>query len=212
MYREADTKGEFRKEIDPLVTSSSNDGEPSLWPLVKFVRIGIKGSRILENITIADLPGISDTNQVKVNACLDRLRTCDGLWIVAPISRAVDSVTVDSLFARYEERFRDRIAIICTRTDDDVSRGLAAELEERGHSIAEYKKYAALARKFQGEISITRIKINRRMRAQATNMRTQKVRSLTTELRGWVAKKDKVRMQSGANLLGDSFTIPENRR
>ena len=92
--------------------------------MVNFVSIGLTGSRVLDNLTIADLPGISDTNQVKVNACLDRLRTCDGLWIVAPIARAVDSATIDDLFARYEELFRNNIAIICTGIDDDVSEAL----------------------------------------------------------------------------------------
>ena len=122
-----------------------------LW--VKCVRIGVIGSRVLENVTIADLPGVSDTNQVKVNACLDHLRNCDALWIVVPCLRAVDSTTVDHLFGKYEERFRGKIAIVCTRTDDGVDKHLAARLEGERRDLRDFKKLSQQSEKLRVTIS-----------------------------------------------------------
>ena len=122
------------------MTENPNSGQPNLWPLVECVFIGVKGSRVLDHTTLVDLPGISDTNQVKVNATLDRLRTCVGLWIVTPIGRAIDDITVGSLFSRYEERFRGNIAIICTRSDVDVNLELKKSLEDKGVSTARDQK------------------------------------------------------------------------
>ena len=82
-YYEAETSEDLRKIIDPLLTENFKHEEPMLWPIVKKVYIGVRGSRILDSHTIADLPGISDTNQVRVKATYEYIDWCDEIWVVA---------------------------------------------------------------------------------------------------------------------------------
>ena len=54
---EADTIDELRSYTDPLTAPNHSFDEPSLWPLVELVRIGVSSSRALKYVTIVDLPG-----------------------------------------------------------------------------------------------------------------------------------------------------------
>jgi hypothetical protein len=54
---EASTASDLRSCIDPLTMPRYSDGEASLWPLVELVQIGVPSSRVLEYVTIVDLPG-----------------------------------------------------------------------------------------------------------------------------------------------------------
>ncbi|WPH04073.1 Hypothetical protein R9X50_00695800 [Acrodontium crateriforme] len=93
-YFEADNLTKLRNFVDPLITSRPNSNVPTLWPLIKQVVFGIAGSKILEHITIVDLPGISDTNYTRRTQTSEYLRICDALWIFSKIDRAADDTTV----------------------------------------------------------------------------------------------------------------------
>ncbi|KAM3423220.1 hypothetical protein BST61_g669 [Cercospora zeina] len=176
MRQEASSRRAFREAIDPLLQATSSPSEPNLWPLVMFVRIGIRRSRILQYASITDLPGISDTNAVKVNVANAYIRQCDGLWIVAPISRAVNSTTVDSLYAKYAERFQDSIAIICTRSEDEINPKLAEHYESEGCTTAEYKKAASKCRDIRHRLGNKRRGLQMRQRAAPTQKRKKDIR------------------------------------
>jgi len=57
---EADTVDELRSYTDPLTSPNHSFDEPSLWPLVELVRIGVSSSRVLKYVTIVGLPGKVD--------------------------------------------------------------------------------------------------------------------------------------------------------
>jgi hypothetical protein len=57
---EAETIAELRSYIDPLTAPNHSFDEPSLWPLVELVRIGVSSSRVLRYVTLVDLPGKVD--------------------------------------------------------------------------------------------------------------------------------------------------------
>jgi len=48
--------------VDPLTTPNHRMDEPSLWPLVEKVIVGVPSSRVLEYIDIVDLPGKTATS------------------------------------------------------------------------------------------------------------------------------------------------------
>lgn len=56
-YKEAKTLTALRAQVDPLVSATSSFDLPALWPLVSQVSIGVRGSRVLDRITLVDLPG-----------------------------------------------------------------------------------------------------------------------------------------------------------
>jgi len=119
-YHESRTLAKLRTKIDPLMNSTGMFEEPSLWPLLRHVSIGVRDSRVLDKVTLIDLPGISDTNESRVELTHDFIGSCDYIWIVAPISRAVDDATVFQLLSRYGKLFKGMLCVICTHSDDGI--------------------------------------------------------------------------------------------
>jgi GTPase SAR1 family protein len=119
-YHETRTLAKLRTKIDPLMNSTGSFEEPSLWPLIGHVSIGVRDSRVLEKVTLVDLPGISDTNESRVELTHEFIGSCDYIWIVAPISRAVDDATVFQLLSRYGKLFKGMLCVICTHSDDGI--------------------------------------------------------------------------------------------
>ena len=137
-YLDGDTQEEFLAQLDPLVSSNSRFDRPTLWPLVKKVRVGIEGPKILDYITLVDLPGLDDTNQVRANASYDMMRSCQSIWVVAKIDRAITEQMVDNLFTRFGKSYK--MIIICTGIDANLDDDLAVYLESEGQSIGNHKE------------------------------------------------------------------------
>jgi len=120
-YHEAKTLAKLRNRIDPLMNSTGTFDEPSLWPLLRHVTIGVRNSRVLDKVTLVDLPGISDTNQSRVELTYEFIRSCNYIWIVAPIGRVVDDATVFQLLSRYGKvSSKGMLCVICTHSDDGI--------------------------------------------------------------------------------------------
>ncbi|KAK2030789.1 hypothetical protein LX32DRAFT_716264 [Colletotrichum zoysiae] len=120
----APTASEMRDQIDPYVDSKDKDDvTAAFWPLVKAVRIFTK-SRVLSNgLTIVDLPGHEDWDAARAAVASQYLKTCSGIWIVAPINRAVDNKTAKDLMSDSIKRqikldgSYSALTIICSKTD-----------------------------------------------------------------------------------------------
>ncbi|KAM0714016.1 hypothetical protein Q7P37_010980 [Cladosporium fusiforme] len=119
-WHEASTVAKLSKIIEPLMTSTGSFEQPALWPLAREVSIGVRNSRVLKKVTLIDLPGISDTNQARVEITHDYIKTCDYVWVVAPISRVVDDGTVYQLLSRYGKAFNGMVSVICTHSDEGI--------------------------------------------------------------------------------------------
>jgi hypothetical protein len=80
-----------------------------------------------DELTIADLPGISDIEQVKVNVCMDHLlpATISGSLFHSRVRLTTPLLT---LVARFQECFKHKMAVICARSDDDITKPLVLEL------------------------------------------------------------------------------------
>jgi len=139
---EAPSVEALHDNLDPYISASNASADsPQLWPLVKDVAVGIKDIRILQHVTIVDLPGLSDTCQVRANACFDALRDCDALWIIHDIERRiVASPRVDSLRQRYKNRFAGSITIVGTCIDKVMSMGgVVGLLSKEGYDVTSLK-------------------------------------------------------------------------
>ncbi|KAI9870035.1 MAG: hypothetical protein M1823_008870, partial [Watsoniomyces obsoletus] len=64
--------------------------EMEFWPLIKVVRLYVRASALATGAVIVDLPGVHDSNQARAAVAQNYMKACTGLWIVAPITRAVD--------------------------------------------------------------------------------------------------------------------------
>ncbi|KAK5652529.1 hypothetical protein OQA88_10435 [Cercophora sp. LCS_1] len=104
------------------------DGKPSAvrgyWPLVKVVRIYVKSPILATGLILVDLPGVQDSNAARSAVAAGYIQECTGLWVVVPITRAVDDQTAKSLMGDSFRRqlqldgLYSAVTFICSKTDD----------------------------------------------------------------------------------------------
>ena len=164
------------KEFDKLgrkITKRKRDFES--WPLIRVVRLYTRTEALETGAVIVDLPGqytdqclyidaiqrtltltigVSDSNAARAAVADAYIESCTGLWIVAPITCAVDDKVAKHLLGstfkrqlKYDGTY-SAVTFICSKTDD-ISRTEAAqslkldefeELEERLHEIRGRKR------------------------------------------------------------------------
>ncbi|GKT47805.1 nuclear GTPase SLIP-GC [Colletotrichum spaethianum] len=121
----APTAFEIREQVEPYVDSKNKDDDTAAhWPLVKAVRIFTKAPVLSNGVTIVDLPGHQDWDAARAAVASQYMKACSGIWIVAPINRAVDNKTAKDLMSNSIKRqlkldgSYSALTIICSKTDD----------------------------------------------------------------------------------------------
>ncbi|XP_072110386.1 uncharacterized protein [Mobula birostris] len=118
---------DFCSKVQPYIDSrndSSNSRGGEFWPIVKRVRVQVPNSPVLQTgAVLVDLPGVRDSNAARNSVAKEYLKTCNAVWIVANVTRAVDDKTAKETL---DESLRRQllmdgqfgcIAFICTKTD-----------------------------------------------------------------------------------------------
>ncbi|KAF5388296.1 hypothetical protein D9615_000347 [Tricholomella constricta] len=70
---------------------------PALWPLIRQVNVLCNAAALSTGAILVDLPGVADANAARNNIAKDYMKKCDCIWILAPITRAVDDKTARDL-------------------------------------------------------------------------------------------------------------------
>ena len=78
--------------------------EFEFWPLIKVVKIYTKADALSTGAVIVDLPGVHDSNAARAAVAEGYMKQCTGLWIVAPINRAVDDKAAKTLLGNTFKR------------------------------------------------------------------------------------------------------------
>ncbi|KAJ0306579.1 hypothetical protein Brms1b_010294 [Colletotrichum noveboracense] len=115
----------FYDKVQAYVDSEDNGNSQvpiiAYWPLVRAVRIFLK-SKVLSTGVV--LPGSRDSNSARAAVAAKYTKECTRLWIIAPITRAVNDRTAKTLLGQH---FRQQlkfdgsysnITFICTKADD----------------------------------------------------------------------------------------------
>ncbi|EZF59156.1 hypothetical protein H104_07889 [Trichophyton rubrum CBS 289.86] len=95
-----------------------------LWPLVELVRLHVKAPVLSTGVVLVDLPGLLDVNTARGTLAQKYIKNCSGLWVVAPITRAVDGHSAKTLLGDGFKRqlqldgVMGQLAFICSKTDD----------------------------------------------------------------------------------------------
>ncbi|ETN43542.1 uncharacterized protein HMPREF1541_02701 [Cyphellophora europaea CBS 101466] len=98
--------------------------EMEFWPLIRVVRLYVKSPALATGAVIVDLPGVHDSNQARAAVARSYMKQCTGLWIVAPINRAVDDKSAKNLLGEsFKRQLKmdggyDSVTFICSKTDD----------------------------------------------------------------------------------------------
>ncbi|KAH6632633.1 hypothetical protein F5144DRAFT_574744 [Chaetomium tenue] len=147
----ATTAASLYRQLQNYVDSKEKDTERRMeyWPLIKVVRIFTKASALATGACIVDLPGVQDSNAARAAVAANYMKACTGLWIVAPITRAVDDKTAKSLLGdsfrrqlKYDGTY-SAVTFICSKTDDisvteaSESLGIEEEISESWSRIQE---------------------------------------------------------------------------
>ncbi|KAL8802146.1 MAG: hypothetical protein Q9182_004012 [Xanthomendoza sp. 2 TL-2023] len=98
--------------------------EMEYWPLIKVVRLYVKAPVLSTGAVLVDLPGVHDSNVARAAVAEGYMKQTTGLWIVAPITRAVDDKAAKTLLGgsfRRQLKLDGSLAavtFICSKTDD----------------------------------------------------------------------------------------------
>lgn len=102
----------------------SRKREMEFWPLIKVVRIYAKADALSTGAVVVDLPGVHDSNAARAAVAEGYMKQCTGLWIVAPITRAVDDKAAKNLLGdmfrrqlKYDGTY-SAVTFVCSKTDD----------------------------------------------------------------------------------------------
>ncbi|QSS52564.1 hypothetical protein I7I53_08251 [Histoplasma capsulatum var. duboisii H88] len=94
------------------------------WPLIRIVRLYVRAPVLATGAAIVDLPGMQDANAARAAVASRYIEQCSSLWIVAPITRAVDDKTAKTLLSNNFQRqiqmdgTLSAVTFICSKTDD----------------------------------------------------------------------------------------------
>lgn len=131
------------------------------WPLIRVVRIYVKSPALATGAVIVDLPGVHDANAARAAVAEGYMKQCTGLWIVAPINRAVDDKAAKSLLGEsFKRQLKmdggfNSVTFICSKTDD-ISLGEASDSlgieEEMGSSWEEMDRMVKKQRELEKEV------------------------------------------------------------
>lgn len=122
--------------------------EMEYWPLIKVVKLYTKSEALSTGAVIVDLPGVHDANAARAAVAQGYMKQCTGLWIVAPINRAVDDKAAKSLLGdsfkrqlKYDGGFSS-VTFICSKTDDiSVTEAIdSLELDDENAELEEKRQ------------------------------------------------------------------------
>ncbi|KAF2121280.1 hypothetical protein BDV96DRAFT_640676 [Lophiotrema nucula] len=160
------------------------------WPLIKVVRIYVKSPALSTGAVIVDLPGVQDSNAARAAVAQSYLKQCTGLWIVAPITRAVDDKTAQKLMGDSFKRQLKMdgglasITFICSKTDD-ISVTEAIDSLNLQEEMSELRKQDKLNKR-----AIKDLKVNISDLKESRIVYGEAMDSAVKELEVWEALQD----------------------
>lgn len=83
----------FKKDHAKKKDKNDDSDGPAFWPLIRQVNVRCSAPALSTGALLVDLPGVADANAARNNIAKDYMKKCDCIWILAPITRAVDDKT-----------------------------------------------------------------------------------------------------------------------
>ncbi|KAF8438219.1 hypothetical protein BGX38DRAFT_1273714 [Terfezia claveryi] len=166
--------------------------EMEYWPLIKVVKLYVKSNVLSTGAVVVDLPGTHDANAARAGVAEGYMKNCTGLWIVAPITRAVDDKTAHTLLG---QTFRRQllmdggfasVSFICSKSDDisiteaTLSLKLEEELEAENAELERLEEKMEELKNQKGQL------------AEGKKVYNSVIDDLTEQLETWDVLKDKV--------------------
>ncbi|KAK3333386.1 hypothetical protein B0T19DRAFT_440146 [Cercophora scortea] len=122
-----DFSAQMQKFIDSKEKTRGRKKESEImenWPLIKVVKVFVRSPVLESGLVLVDLPGVHDSNAARSAVASKYIENCSGLWVIAPITRAVDDKSAQNLLGgsfRRQLQFDgmySSVTVICSKTDD----------------------------------------------------------------------------------------------
>ncbi|KAG2746699.1 hypothetical protein P692DRAFT_201718109, partial [Suillus brevipes Sb2] len=81
----------FAQEIVKYI--NSKDQKQALLPFIRQVNVQCNAQALSTGAILVDLPGVTDANTARSSIAKDYMKKCDCIWILAPITHAVNDKT-----------------------------------------------------------------------------------------------------------------------
>ncbi|KIK65342.1 hypothetical protein GYMLUDRAFT_70455 [Collybiopsis luxurians FD-317 M1] len=97
---------------------------PAFWPLIRQVNVRCAADCLSSGCILVDLPGVADANAARNSIAKDYMKRAQCIWVLAPITRAVDDKTArdllgDAFRMQLMSDYDDHaITFIASKTDD----------------------------------------------------------------------------------------------
>ncbi|KAL5487951.1 hypothetical protein ACEPAI_6059 [Sanghuangporus weigelae] len=91
-----DSKDEKRSKKKDKEKKKDGNGH-ALWPLIRQVNVRCNSRALSTGAVLVDLPGVADANAARSSIARDYMKKANCVWILAPITRAVDDKTAKDL-------------------------------------------------------------------------------------------------------------------
>ncbi|EME85650.1 uncharacterized protein MYCFIDRAFT_90454 [Pseudocercospora fijiensis CIRAD86] len=134
-----------------------------------IIRIGVRGSRVLDRWKIADLPGLTDSNLVRVNATLRSINQCDFLWAFDHVGRIATNGVIEGLAQRYGRAFKGNVVAIGTRSAENVQAELVRAYAKKGIKIEGLQEWRASNRALTKQIKELQSSVQKKTKAANRN-------------------------------------------
>ncbi|KAF8165415.1 Dynamin family-domain-containing protein [Crassisporium funariophilum] len=131
----------------PKQVKKADVNDSALWPLIRQVNVRCRAKALSTGAVLVDLPGVADANAARNNIAKDYMKKCNCIWILAPITRAVDDKTArdllgDAFKLQLMSDYDDHaITFIASKCDDiscsEVIRALRLEDDPQLEDIEE---------------------------------------------------------------------------
>ncbi|CDO69419.1 hypothetical protein BN946_scf184791.g14 [Trametes cinnabarina] len=159
----------------------AGDNPSAYWPLIRQVCIWCNSQALSTGAILVDLPGVADANAARNAIAENYMGKCDRVWVVAPITRAVDDKTARDLMgdAFRMQLMMETITFIATKCDDvscsEVIRSLSLddepELENMEAEIARLKTETKDWKKRKSEAEDARRDVKARLKQSRATLR-----------------------------------------
>ncbi|KAG8979124.1 hypothetical protein FRC05_009334 [Tulasnella sp. 425] len=123
-----DSKEKKRGKAHDEKTSKKNDKAegPALWPLIRIVKVRCPAKALESGAVLVDLPGTADANAARSSIAQGYMQRCQCVWILAPVTRAVDDKTAKDLLGKaFKTQLMmdgnydtSTVTFVATKTDD----------------------------------------------------------------------------------------------
>ncbi|KAJ6575450.1 P-loop containing nucleoside triphosphate hydrolase protein [Mycena capillaripes] len=124
----ASQSSNFQKELEQFLASTLTSSDTrKLWPLVKIVKIMGRFDVLSTGVTLVDLPGHGDVDDVRDSMANEYLQSADAICLVAGIARAKDDRDIHSYLQKHlsqiiiDGRVQEKsISLILTGADSPI--------------------------------------------------------------------------------------------